>query len=224
MNFDIICPNCGAASSIVVGVCPYCKTVLSINSEKGDHSLSAVKAAHEAGKTDRSLSLVTALEQEKPELLDNIEFVLLYTRILFEVDGPSSKIKSLLTKALILAPGHPDVLEYLEVIEAESMMTREPNDEGEQRLMRLIRRSPNNVYALFFLGSHLFWVQGNGGAALKYLEPCVRLRPNFIRAKACLAMIYKELNKPDMAKRFFDECAASTSSNRTKSFFKRLTD
>ena len=49
-----------------------------------------------------------------------------------------------------------------------------------------------------------------------------RLRPNFIRAKACLAAVYKSLELNDHATRLLNECAAKTSDASLKVFFKNL--
>lgn len=219
MSFDIVCANCGAASSPVMGVCPYCKSVMTSEVEKKTPAIGSIKNFFNDGQLEKALSLAKALETQKPDSLKSKEFVLLYAQILLEVDGPSTKIKSLLNQALIDNPSDPQLLEYLEVAEAESNLSREKDDAGEIALTNIIRRSPENVHALFLFGSHLFWVEKDAQRALRYLEQCVRLRPNFFRAKGCLAAVYKALKMDDLAVRFCNECASRTSDPEMKKFF-----
>src|SRR3989338_5053154 len=161
MSFDIICPSCGAPSSPVIGVCPYCKSVMTTEAEKKTPAITNIKKAFSEGNLEQALSSAKALETQKPELLKNVEFILLYTQILIEVDGPSSKTKSLLNQALIDNPLDPRLSEHLEIVEAEANLSHDKDDAGETALANIIRRSPENVHALFLLGSHLFWVEKN---------------------------------------------------------------
>lgn len=193
MNFDIVCKNCGAPSSPDIGVCPYCKTVMAEESEKKTPIIANIKKYFDDGNMDRALELARALEAKKPDSIKNKEFVLLYVKILIEVAAPSTKIKSLLLNALIENPSDPQLLEYLEVIEAESNVSRHKNDAGETTLLNIVRRNPENVHALFLLGRHLFWTENDPYGALRYMEQCVKLRPNFSKAKNCLEAIYKSL-------------------------------
>ena len=219
MNFDIVCANCGAPSSPAIGVCPYCKAVMTTEVEKKTPAIGSIKKYFNDGQLERALSLAKALETQNPDSLKSKEFVLLYTQILLEAEGPSTKIKSLLNKALIDNPSDPQLLEYLEVAEAESNLSREKDDAGEIVLTDIIRRSPENVHALCLLGSHLFWAEKDAQRALRYLEQCVRIRPNFFRAKACLAAVYKALKMDDLAVRFCNECASKASDPEMKKFF-----
>jgi predicted Zn-dependent protease len=224
MNFEIICPSCGAPSSPTIGVCPYCKAVMTTEAEKKSPVITNIKKAFNDGNLEQALSLAKALETKKPDSLSNVEFVLLYTQILIEVDGPSSRIKSLLNHALAENPSDSRLLDYLEIIEAESNLSHDKDDAGEVALANIIRRFPENVHALFSLGSHLFWVEKDYQRALRYLEQCVRLRPNFIKAKACLAAVYKELGRNDFAVRLFKECAAKTHDSTIKGIFTDLAE
>ncbi len=219
MSFDIVCANCGAQSSPTIGVCPYCKSVMTTEAEKKTPAIGSIKKSFNDGQLERALSLAKILETQNPDSLKSREFVLLYTQILLEAEGPSTKIKSLLNQALIENPSDPQLLEYLEVAEAESNLSREKDDVGEISLSNIIRRSPENVHALFLFGSHLFWVEKDAQRALRYLEQCVRLRPNFFRAKACLAAVYKALKMDDLAVRFCNECASKASDPEMKKFF-----
>lgn len=219
MNFDIVCTNCGAPSSPTIGVCPYCKAVMTTEVEKKTPAIGSIKKYFNDGQLEQALSLAKALEIQKPDSLKSKGFALLYAQILLEAEGPSTKIKSLLNHALVDNPADAQLLEYLEITEAESNLSREKNDAGEIALTNIIRRSPENVHALFLLGSHLFWIEKDAQRALRYLEQCVRLRPNFFRAKACLAAVYKALKMDDLAVRFCNECASKASDPEMKKFF-----
>jgi cytochrome c-type biogenesis protein CcmH/NrfG len=190
--------------------------------EKKTPAVANIKKAFNEGRLEQALSLAKALETQKPDSLKSKEFVLLYAQILLEAGGPSTKIKGLLNQALIEHPSDQQLLDYLEIAEAESNLSREKDDAGEAALTNIIRRSPENVHALFLLGSHLFWVEKDAQRALRYLEQCVRLRPNFFRAKACLAALYKALKMDDLAVSFCNECAAKASDPKMKQFFADL--
>ncbi len=219
MSFDIICANCGAPSSPAIGVCPYCKSVMTTAEEKSNPAIGNIKEFFNDGQLEKALSLARTLETQRPDSLKSKEFILLYVQILIEAEGPSTKIKSLLNQALIDNPSDPQLLEYLEVAEAESNLSREKNDAGEIALANIIRRSPENVQALFLLGSHLFWVEKDAQRALRYLEQCVRLSPNFFKANACLAAVYKTLKMDDIATRFCNECASKATDPQVKKLF-----
>ena len=118
MSFDIVCSSCGAASSPMVGICPFCKAVLVSKEEKTSPTITKIRELYNQGKTDQALSLATTADKKKPELLKNASFVLLYVQVLIEIDGPSSRIKSLLTEGLLEHPGNPQLSEYLELAQA----------------------------------------------------------------------------------------------------------
>ena len=223
MSFDIICNNCGAPSAPSVGVCPFCKTILtSKSSGKDSPTISQINKFFNDGKISNALSLVKAAEQNKPALLKNVRFILLYVKILLEADGPSSKIKALLSRTLLEHPEEPHLMEYMELVNARSNLSRGKNDIGEVELANIIRRSPKNVHALFLLGSHLFWVENEIQRSLLYLEKCYRLRPNFLRASACLAALYKSLGSKAQANRLFRKCTTLETNKEMKDYFKQL--
>jgi tetratricopeptide (TPR) repeat protein len=219
MSFDIICSNCGAPSSPTTGICPFCKTIATNKEVKASPSLSKIKSLFNDGKIDDALILSQAAITQKPELEKNPDFVLLYVQVLLEVDSPSSKMRTLLANAMIENPDNSALAEYLEIVEARSQLKHGKNDAGEIALSNIIRRSPDNVQALFALGSHLFWVEQDMVNALKYLEKCVQLRPNFLKANACLAAIYKELKLKDQAVGLLNKCSSLTSDLNLKKHF-----
>jgi predicted Zn-dependent protease len=188
--------------------------------DKKNPSVSKINALYNEGRIEQALLFANNLANQKPEYLKNAHFALLYAQILMEVDGPSSKIKSVLIHALNENPDNQQLLEYLEVAEAEAYLSHEKNDAGEVELANIIRRSPDNVHALFILGAHLFWIEKEPQRALKYLEQCVRLRPNFMRAKACLAAVYKTLNMKESVEKLVVDCVAKAKDESTKKFFR----
>lgn len=223
MSFDMICSNCGAPSAPSVGVCPFCKTILtSKSSVKDSPTIIRINKFFNDGEIGNALSLVKTAEKSKPALLQNTKFVLLYVKILLEADGPSGKIKSLLSNALLEHPGDSHLIEYMEIIDARSNLSRERNDVGEIELANIIRRSPKNIHALFLLGSHLFWTEKETQRSLRYLERCYRLRPNFLRANACLAALYKTLKLNSQANRLFRKCATLETNKEMRAYFKKL--
>jgi tetratricopeptide (TPR) repeat protein len=225
MSFDLICKSCGATSNPSTGVCPFCKSVMaSSKPSKESATVTRVRELYSKGKIDKALQMAKMAEQHKPKLLDNPNFVVLYVQILIEVDGPSSKIKSLIARCLLENPDHSGLLEYLEVADAESRLSKGFGDAGELELANVIRRSPKNEHALFLLGSHLFWIEKETQRSVKLLERAYKQRPNFLRCTACLAALYVDLGYPQFAKKLFRRCASLDSSKEMKKFFNGLID
>jgi cytochrome c-type biogenesis protein CcmH/NrfG len=219
MSFPLVCPNCGAPSSPSAGVCPFCKAVAALPLGSEAPGLTAIQNAYRDGNLPRALSLCAALESQDSKIVSNVEYLLSYAKILIETEGPSTKIKSLLGKAFAISPENVQVAEYLEIIEAKSMLTPELNDGGERQLANVLRRSPNNVHALFILGAHLFWASADSVSAIRYLERCVSLYPKFLRAWGCLGAIYEKLGNAALAARAYRICSSLETEPNMKAFF-----
>jgi predicted Zn-dependent protease len=222
MSFPVVCPSCGAPSGPSTGVCPFCKSVVAAGKRKDEPaSLTELRKVYRDGNLPRALSLCASVAAEKPKMLENVEFLLIHAKILLETEGPTSMIKSLLGKAYALEPANREVVEYLEITEAKSLLTRQAADPGEQKLADVIRRSPGNAHALFFLGAHLFWLSGDTASSLRYLERCVRAHPKFLRAWGCLGAVYEKLGQAALAAKAYRQCLALETEPTMKTFFKR---
>lgn len=223
MSFKTVCDQCGAPSGPSVGVCPYCKSVMSSSSgKKANPVISECQKLYNEGRLDKALSLIKVVETKKPDIFLKPEAVLLYVKILIEVDGPSSKMRGCLSQALLENPNNPDLVEYMEVVDAKSKLSHGKDDLGEVELKNILRRSPKNVHAAFLLGSHLLWVEKDREGSLSPLEACVRLRPEFLRATACLGALYKQLGMDVQATRLFRKCASLETNKDMKDYFRRL--
>ena len=222
MSFELVCPSCGAASGPSVGVCPFCKALLSANHTNqcspADPALQAMQRSYEQGRIAEALSL--AAQADSPEHQKNPDYLKLHAIILIETEGPEGKILGLLGKAHLLAPDNTEVMDYLELVEAKTALTHSPGSDGENRLKALLRRSPQNVHALFLLGAHLFWTQNEQTQSLKLLEKAVHIRPTFLRAWGCLGSIYKKLGNQPLASRAFKTCWSLETDPEMKKFFK----
>lgn len=230
MSFETVCSNCGAPSGPSVGVCPFCKS-LAHDPKKTPSSttLTAVRAAYNDGDLARALEMATAAEKkdlekhhgnEQAGLHANANFVLLYAKILFEAEAPSSRLKALLARAALLHPDVPEINEWLELALAKSQLQRGRDDVGETTLKNILRRSPRNGHAAFCLGSHLYWEEKASTEAIPYLEIAVRECPNFLRAQACLAGVYAAVGAIPQAKALLRKCATLEKNQNMKAFFK----
>ena len=96
MSFELVCESCGALSGPSVGMCPFCKSVLSRPDSEitGQDSLLQM---YNSGRVDISLNLASKIFQENPKAKQDLSFLMLYVKILVETEGPSSLINSLLT-------------------------------------------------------------------------------------------------------------------------------
>lgn len=219
VSFDIVCSGCGAPSSPSVGVCPFCKTVMAKADGESSPTSEALSRLYQEGNLVGALNLATGMLKAKPELSQDLSFALCYAKILIEAEGPSSRIRSVLGEAHISAPQNPEILDYLEIIEAKNLFKKGANDPGESALRKLLRRSPTNVHAHFLLGTHLFWVENDLTGAIPHLETCVRLHSNFLRAWGCLGAIYKKLGNAQLAQTAFRKCASLETNPAMREFF-----
>jgi len=96
------------------------------------------------------------------------------------------------------------------------------NDLGEQALKNLLRKAPQNVHALFLMGTHLFWSLKETSQSAQYLQKCVDLRPVFLRAWACLGMIYKTTGHSEQAIHAFRKCVGLETHPQMVSYFEGL--
>lgn len=222
MSFQLLCTACGAPSGPSVGVCPFCKGVLSSTKGAENPTLKRIRQLFEDGYLEDALANAAAAEKENEKLASDLGFLLTYAKILIEAEGPSSKIRALLTKANLLKPDSPETIEYLELIEAKSRLNREPNDFGEQNLRRILGHAPKNPHVLFTLASHLYWVENNPDEALRLLQKCVDQRPTFLRAWACLAAIHAKRGDVAPAQYALYKCLALEKNPAMHTYFEKL--
>ena len=218
MSFEFVCESCGAVSGPSVGLCPFCKTVLTKNSADSA-TYNSVQKFYTEGRIDLALSAAQKFYKEKVELKSDISFMLLYVKILIETEGPNSLINSILTEAILLAPDNQEVSDYREIVQARQTLRKGFNDSGETTLKNLLRRSPDNIHALFVVGSHMHWVEESSAAAVHYLERCVKLSPNFLRAWGCLSVVYKKINNLPLCQMALQKCISLESNPTMKDFF-----
>lgn len=230
MSFDMICSNCGAPSGPSVGICPYCKTVVQDRkSGTSSTTMTSIRNAYNEGNLVKALEIATAAERQDLEKHDgneqaglhaNPNFVILYAKILFEAEAPSSRLKAFLTRAAMLHPENATINEWLELALAKSQLQRGREDVGETTLKNILRRSPQNGHAAFCLGSHLYWEEKANAEAIPYLEVAVRECPGFLRAHACLAGVYAAVGAIPQAKALLRKCATLEKNQSMKAFFK----
>ncbi|EFK94982.1 hypothetical protein LDC_3010, partial [sediment metagenome] len=68
--------------------------------DKKNPSVSKIKVLYNNGEIEQAVVFAHNLAKEKPELLKNATFALLYAQILIEAAGPSGQIKSILIHAI----------------------------------------------------------------------------------------------------------------------------
>lgn len=224
MSFDTICSGCGAPSGPAVGVCPFCKNVMTeIKSTKPEYqgNLDLLNEFYREGKLDRALALGSEMIKSDSSLNKDLGFISVFVKILFEAQAPTSRIRSFLAEAHLAHPRSADLMDYLEILDAHQILKKGLNDAGEVMLKNLVRRSPNNTQAHFLLGAHLFWEEGRPVDAIPHLETCVRLHPCFLRAWACLGAIYKSLGNEALSQNAFRMCAGLETNSKMKDYFKQ---
>lgn len=220
MSFTTICSGCGAASGPSVGVCPFCKTLMSESGSPKKATITAFIKMHKDGKLEQALIFGTDLLKADPELKTDMKFVVTFVKVMIESEAPSSRIRALLAEAQLSSPENTELLDYVDIVEAKNCLRKGQEDPGELLLKTVIRRSPQNVHAHFILGAHLLWTEDECVAAVPYLETCVRFHPNFLRAWGCLGAIYKKLGNEQLAQAAFQKCASIETNPEMKQFFK----
>lgn len=206
MSFDLVCPQCGAPSSPSVGICPFCKAVLSHSDKSENPSYDLLQSYYQKGRLEAALDLGSRMLKAEAKLSQNLEFVFTFFKILIESEAPMSQMRSLIAEAMLYHPHDPTLVDFLELLEARRNLKKGINDQGEVLLRALIRRSPQNLHAHFILGAHLFWTESEPTQAIPHLETCVRLHPHFLRAWGCLGAIYKNLGNQQLAQMAFRKC------------------
>lgn len=220
MTFQIVCKGCGAPSSPSVGVCPYCKAIMSAGDNQDRQSITGLLKFYNEGKLDRALTLGSEMYKSKPELKKNLAFIICFVKVLIETEAPSSKVTGILAEAHVQFPENQEILDYLEIMESKYYLKNGRNDSSELMLKNLIRRSPKNYHAHFILGSHLFWSENDPASALPYLEACVRTHDKFLRAWACLGAAYKKSGQEQLAQKAFLKCSELEVDQKMREFFK----
>ena len=221
MSFQTVCSGCGAISSPSVGICPYCKTLMSSGPKtEASASVDQITRFYNEGNLTQALTVGRDLFRHKPELFEQPAAALIMAKVMIETEAPSSETRAMLVRANVAHPGHPELTEYLEILEARSYLRSGP-DAGEVMLVALLRRSPQNVHAHFVLGSHLFWTEKDSGSAIPHLETCVRLRPNFLKAWACLGALYKQLGNEQLSSYAFEKCITMEGNPVMKDFYQK---
>lgn len=219
MSFEQVCSGCGATSGPSVGICPFCKTLMTSSSDGNSLQEKSIAQLYEKGRLDLALVLAKKLYTEDPASKKDIGFLMLFAKILIDTEGPSSLTKGVLSEAHLLDPSNQDVMDYLELMEIKTYLKKGHNDTGEVQLKNLIRRSPGNTHAHFLLGTHLFWTDEQPQMAIPHLEICVRQSPNFLRAWGCLGAVYKKLGNTQLAMRAFQKCAELETESKMKEYF-----
>jgi predicted Zn-dependent protease len=222
MSFQLFCQACGAPSSPSVGVCPFCKGLLAASKEESHPTLGRIRQLFDEGHLEDALHAAAAAEKEGGKLATEVGFLLFYAKILIEAEGPSSKIRALLTKAHLAKPDSTEIADYLDLIEAKGRLNREAQDLGEKALKKILSRSPMNAHALFLLGSHLFWVESQREEAIRLLQRCVNVRPNFLRAWACLAAVYTKHGDTAPAQFALQKCLALEKNPAMRAYFEKM--
>jgi tetratricopeptide (TPR) repeat protein len=224
--FEVTCDNCGAISPGTIEACPFCHSRLTPEAAKphpaatarpaapppdsrpsaGNALVTPVHALYREGKVDRAIGLLNQVVKQRPEILDDPANLLLNVKILLETEGSVAAMKSLLERALALAPQRPELVEYREVVEAKGLLDVGARPKAEEMLRKLITRYPRNEHALLILGTHLFWSRGDIDQAMRYLENCVSIRPVMLKGWACLGAVYSTMGRDQVAAHAFRKC------------------
>ncbi|MES2965433.1 MAG: hypothetical protein V4760_16240 [Bdellovibrionota bacterium] len=219
MSFTIVCECCGAPSGPSVGLCPFCKSVMSGSTSMESPTVTSLRKLFAEGKIEAALPLATQLLASVQGELREVRFLMLCVQVLFEAEAPTSKINALLSEAFLRSPEDQTVLEYMAVMDAKAKLKYEVDSIGEKILRDVLVRQPRHAHAAFLLGSHFFWAKQDHHGAGPLLELCVRERPGFLRAWACLGALYEQQDRKNLAAAAYRKCAELEPTGSMRSFF-----
>jgi Flp pilus assembly protein TadD len=227
------CENCGASCHPTDTVCRFCKSPVQFSSKQKsesadggstdpslDAALAGILHMYHEGKVEKALTLLSVIAKQHPQADRHVPFLVLQAKLLIETEGITARIKASLSKAYLLTPKHPEVTEYLEMIEGKEMLDLHNEQQGLTMLRAVLQKSPKNPHVLFLLGSYLFWTKNNFDEPMRLLEKCVMNRPNFLRAWACLGAVYKKMGRDSLAEKSFKKCLELESHPHMIAFFK----
>ncbi|MFM8269855.1 MAG: tetratricopeptide repeat protein [Pseudomonadota bacterium] len=223
MSFELICESCGAASGPSVGICPFCKSLLVPEASKQvSPALKSLKTLFSEGRMEEASLLAREALKSKEDISENVEVLSVCSQILFEVEAPSSQIKSILAKASLIDPDHKGIQELMNLVHAKSAISNGNPEEGKKMLESVLKSNPANPHALFHLASYVNSKENNPVLAAVYLEKALKARPNFLRAWACLASVSARMDKTHMAERALLKAISLEKNQNMKDFFNKL--
>ena len=209
------CEHCGAQASAEATRCAYCLSPLLPSTPRSatDGSPSSATAAvaglrklYAEGKALAALGVLQHLYRDTPDTEKDPNVLLLHVKLLFETEGAVGEIKRLVAKAFVLAPTHPEVVDYKALAEAKEKLDLGLKKHGEEGIRALLGRRPNNAHALLLIGTHLFWNKTQLDEAVRYLERAVQQRPVLLRAWSCLGAAHATAGRRIQAERAFRKC------------------
>ena len=223
MSFETVCNQCGATGGPSVGLCPYCKSLMTDSSLTKSESpaYSNLAQLYQDGQIEKALFYVQEVLRSREKFEEDPAMLLLCSKILIESEGPTGRTRALLGTALMNDPKNREINDYLDITEARIALSAQNCQEGIEILEKVLQQSPENPHALFTLGAHYFWHDQNCYSALPYLEKCLRVRPQFLRAWACMATIAKQLGNPQLASSALQKCIALENNASMKNFFRK---
>ena len=229
MSFELVCQSCGAPSGPSVGVCPFCKSVMTQPQVAGSATAGPpgkfaalegmIRQALSEGKLQDALLLASEAAKTHAELMADSMFLVLYAEVLIETEGPTSMIRGLLTRVKLTQPDNIQAALMYQLVDARAKFTKNMNDQGEIEIRKILKTHPDYTYALFILGAHLFWIQEIIPESQKLLERCVQKRPGFLRAWGCLAEIYRKSGNIAAAGQAYRKCVSLESDPTMRKFF-----
>lgn len=182
-------------------------------------TVTSLRKMYADGKLEAALPLVTQLLATVQGDLRDSRFLLLCVQVLFETEAPTSKINALLSEIFLKNPEDPAIRDYMAILDAKGKLRYDVSDMGEGILKDVLKRSPRHAHAAFLLGTHYYWAKKDYRQAAPLLETCVRERPMFLRAWACLGAIYEEQGQKNLALAAYRKCSELEPNGSMRQFF-----
>lgn len=224
MSFELICHSCGAPSGPAVGICPFCKSVLSPESKKKySPALRRLRTLFDEGKLEQAALLAREATRSSDEKISgNAQILSICAQILFEVEAPTAELNSILAKASLLEPDDRGIQDLMNLVQAKVAINYRNSQEGKLLINNILKHQPNHPHALFLLATYVNSKESNPVLAMVYLEKALRARPNFLKAWACLAGIASRVGNSHVAEKALLKALSLETNASMKLYFTKL--
>lgn len=190
------------------------------NHTNPDQLFRQIEKLYTAGEVQEASHVCQCIVDEYHPLIQNPDFFVLQSKILFEVCDDLGARASL-SQALLLDSTHAIALEMQMTLNAQEDLRDGLYEQGEQILRQMVIERPFNAYAPYLLAHHLLWKNGPEAEALQFFEQSLQLRPRFLRARLGQALAYKKIRDFTNAEAAFAECLRIDSNLENHELYKR---
>ncbi|MCB0377947.1 MAG: hypothetical protein KDD33_05595 [Bdellovibrionales bacterium] len=165
-----------------------------------------LKSLFASGEWSTCEDLIDLIISEQHDLIEDPQLFLLGAQVEFFKSEDIQKCCPWVKQAALNDPAHPEVIEWVRLLEAYQWLSEGDYQRGQRALQTLTYASVVESEARFILAHHLFWKNIDGARAIDLLEEVVLDHPNMNKAWACLGFAYNRSGFRSKAQEAFGIC------------------